>query len=104
MCLAPFESYHCLKLVNKSQWKKLQYFNEKYYKYSIKYIFTSYVIMYGNQVLPDLIMLLHCQKAQKMKHRICLYPRHDNKISFSKHTEYIMQHGAAVFSGTKQQI
>jgi hypothetical protein len=83
MSQASFDDYHCLKLVNKSQCKNLQYFNEKYYRFSIKYIFTSYVFMYGKQVLSDFTVLLHSERAKIMKQRICLHPRHDNKISFN---------------------
>jgi len=66
MCLALFASYHRLKLVNKSQWKKLQSFNEKYYRFSIKYFFYKAVFAYGKQVLSDFIMLVHSENVQEM--------------------------------------
>ena len=67
MCLALFASYHCLKLVNKSQWKKLQSFNEKYYRFPIKYFFLQgYVFAYSKQVLLVFIMLVHSENAQEM--------------------------------------
>jgi len=55
-----------LKLVNKSQWKKLQSFNEKYYRFSIKYFFYKAVFAYGKQVLSDFIMLVHSENVQEM--------------------------------------
>jgi len=67
MCLALFASYHCLKLVNKSQWKKLQSFNEKYCRFSINIFFLQgYVFGYSKQILPDFIMLVHSENAQEM--------------------------------------
>ena len=52
-----------------------------------------YFFMYGRQVIQDLNMLQHIKKSSGNAARICLYPRHNNKISLIlKCTLYRMQH------------